>query len=141
MKPIRKALLVNTITIFNHYKNDDGDTLYIPSVINQCLCYDKKNFLSVNNYGVSKQYNLRVILDNKNTFVKGKQYIDYTEWQELSEEEKKLYWTLQVDDILIKKEIIVEDIEEYKGEKFVLKEKVNYQDKDGSIHSREIICI
>lgn len=141
MKPIKKALLVNTITIYNHYKDDNGDTLYIPSVINQCLCYDKKNFLSVNNYGVSKQYSLNVILDNKNTFVKGKQYIDYTEWQELSEEEKGLYWTLQVDDILIKKEIIVEDIEEYKGEKFVLKEKVNYQDKDGSIHSREIICI
>lgn len=141
MRPIRKALLVNTITIYNHYKNDEGDTLYIPSVVKQCLCYNKKNFLSVNGYGANKQYNLNIILDNKNTFVKGKQYMDYADWQELLEEEKKSYWTLQVDDIIIKKEMIVEDIEEYEGEKFVLKEKVDNQDKDGSIHSREIICI
>lgn len=141
MRPIRKALLVNTITIYNHYKNDEGDTLYIPSVIKQCLCYKKKNFLSVNGYGANKQYNLNIILDNKNTFVKGKQYMDYADWQELLEEEKKSYWTLQVDDIIIKKEMIVEDIEEYAGEKFVLKEKVDNQDKDGSIHSMEIICI
>ena len=139
--PIRKDLLRNTITIFNHYKDEDGNYKYQKSIVRNCLCYDKKDSFSVNNYGEEKVYKLRILFDRVNTSVDNRKYINWSDWIVLNEEDKKMYWTLRTEDVIIKGEFDVETFENYEGEKYTLKEKVEYQDKDGSIHSREAICI
>lgn len=139
--PIRKELLVNTITIFNHYKDEDGNYKYQKSIIKSCLCYNKKISFAVNSYGESKTYTLNVLFDNVNTYVDGKKYIDFNKWIQLTDEDKKNYWTLSEKDIIIKGEFDMESFEDYEVEKYTIKEKLEYQDKDGSIHSREVVCI
>ena len=146
MRPIRKELLVNTITIYNYYKNEDGDRVYIPSVIRRCVAYNKKNNFDymTQTYGSNKQYSWNILLDSKNTYCEGKKYLDYKDWNKLSDYDKENFWTLQVEDVIIKgvydPEESIEFNEEDK-EHFVLKEIIEYQDKDGSIHSREIVCV
>ena len=65
MRPIRKELLVNTITLYNITKDEDGNDLYLDSVIKRCLCYNHKNTYSVANYTADKQYSLRILICQK----------------------------------------------------------------------------
>ena len=57
MRPIRKELLVNTITLYNITKDENGNDLYLDSVIKRCLCYNHKNTYSVANYTADNNIN------------------------------------------------------------------------------------
>ncbi len=144
MRPIRKELLVNTITIFNYYKNENGDNDYIPSVIKQCVAYNKRNSFASQSYGVSKQNTWNILIDRRNSYCDGKRYLDFTEWNKLNDYDKENYWTLQEQDVIIKGSYDTEESVDFDTddiEHFKVKEVLVNQDKDGSIHSWEVICV
>ena len=142
MRPIRKELLVNTITLYNITKDENGNDLYLDSVIKRCLCYNKKNTYSVANYTADKQYSLRILIDRRNTYCEDKIYLEPNVWQKT--ENKNNFFTFQVGDVIVKgvvSEDSEESFDEVDLEKFVIKEVNPIQDKDGTIHSWELICV
>lgn len=144
MRPIRKELLVNTITVFNYYKDENGDKSYILSVIKQCVAYNKTNVFAAQSYGISKQNTWNILIDSRNSYCDGKKYLDFTEWKKLSDYDKENFWTLQEQDVIVKGAFDPEESVDFDTddiEHFVIKEIKPYQDKDGSIHSREVICV
>ena len=156
MNPIRASLLVNTVTLFNVFKDPDtGAVTYYRSFLEAVRVSQPKLSLAESLRGTGKTTQISVLMDRRGTqaFIRNeagaqviKTYFDWRDWVKLPDAEKALTWTLNVGSLMaavigqietICPEFDTTDEQNFKIE-HDLRNIVNIKpniDKDGSIHS------
>ena len=155
MKPINRKWLQAVITLYNAYKDPDtGNTSHYHTFLRYVRIDQKKKGLIIANQGGTATFYSMIYIDPKSSHgyfyddlgVKnGKKYLAAQEWQNLPENQKHLYWTLQVKDMVVEGECpgrLIEPAEDSFKDTFkpwIISEIPPSIAKDGSVHHWEVI--
>ena len=151
MKPIDKKLLVNTVTVFNAWKDPEtGETRAARTVLRNTRLMTAVTRYAGDRYGGSIRHSLEVLVDRRNTVAMGgpegdlvKTHMAPADWDALADKEG--HWTLREADWILAEPGRLECLApEYDGggeEAFVERHRLRrigevypVIDKDGSIH-------
>jgi hypothetical protein len=163
MQPISRKWLNQTVTMFNLFKDPEtGQISHFRSVLENVRVGTVKTSFAESLKGSAKRFELRVLIDHKTTVgyrlddSNGqkfkKKFMSLPEWEELTEEDKTGYWTLNEKDWLFylpgtKKSIcpdfngsnLSEQQFRDKYHIYVISEIPATIDKDGSLHHWEVV--
>lgn len=95
------SMFPHTITVMNMIEDDDGK-VYVPCVIKGVL-YVKSNSVSKTLYGTDNTNKIMCTIPFSSN--QSKPFIDALDYGKLSDRDKRLYFTLRKDDIIIKGEV------------------------------------
>ena len=149
MRPVDKSKLVNTVTIYNLFRNPDtGELKYLKTFLRFVRIMQDLSSVNVGVDGWTRKTTVSLLIDRRNsqgyTGATIKPYIDSLEWGSLSDADKAQQWTLQEGDLVVNGEcpadLVPEQVSEFKAlnRVWAIQYIHNAIDFDGSIHSRRV---
>jgi hypothetical protein len=105
MRPISATKLPNTVTVYNLFKEDEGNTLYFKTIVERVRVSMFKNHVSMNTMGPTARFSVSVLIDPNTSLGYvydqttneriDKRYMEAAYWRALpTADDKAKYWTL-----------------------------------------------